>query len=65
MSQFGIYEFIRTELMNRKVGEHEPRKWIPPAVRRKFGIGGDLRLQQPEYVKDFLKNVFLLEEELV
>lgn len=65
VSQFGIYEFIRSELMNRKVGEHKPRKWIPPAVRRRFGIGGDIGVQQPEYVKDFLKNVYLLEEELV
>eukprot|EP00904_Undaria_pinnatifida_P012332 jgi/Undpi1/8229/HiC_scaffold_25.g10699.m1 len=62
--QFGIYEFIRTEFMNRKMGEHKPRAWIPPAIRRKFGIG-EVGVQQPEYVKEFLKNVFLLEEELV
>lgn len=63
-TQFGIYEFIRTEFMNRKMGEHKPRAWIPPAIRRKFGIG-EVGVQQPEYVKEFLKNVFLLEEELV
>lgn len=65
-AQFGIYEFVRKELMSRKEEEeHTRRSWLPPVVRRTFGMDGELGRQQPEYVKDFLRNVYLLEEELV
>lgn len=51
--------------MSRKESEHKPRSWLPPAVRRKLGLGDGRVFPQPEYVKDFLRNVYLLEEELV
>lgn len=51
--------------MSRKESDHKTRSWLPPVVRKTFGMGGDLGSLQPDYVKDFLRNVYLLEEELV
>lgn len=61
-AQFGIYEFVRKEIMNRK-DEEQPRNWLPPALRRTLGM--EIGALQPDYFKDFLKNVRLMEEELV
>lgn len=62
--QFGIYEFVRKEIMSRKGDEHEPRGFLPPAMRRALGITERGALQ-PDYFKDFLKNVHHMEEELL
>lgn len=62
-AQFGIYECIRREFMSRKEVEHPRINLLPPLIRRTFGIGNGS--QQPDYVKDFLRNVCLMEEELL
>lgn len=62
-AQFGIYEFVRKEIMSRKDEGQKPRNWLPPAVRRTLGM--DYGALQQDYFKDFLKNVRLMEEELV
>lgn len=62
-AQFGIYEFVRKEIMSRKDEGQKPRNWLPPAVRRTLGM--DYGALQQDYFKDFLKNVLLMEEELV
>lgn len=63
--QFGIYEFVRKELMSRKDEQHKPRNWLPPAVRETLRIGVDRGSVQHDYFKDFLRNVYLMEEELM
>ncbi len=50
--------------MSRKGDEHEPRGFLPPAMRRALGITERGALQ-PDYFKDFLKNVHHMEEELL
>lgn len=62
-AQFGIYEVVRKEIMSRKDEGQAPRSWLPPALRRTLGM--DHGALQPDYFKDFLKNVRLMEEELV
>lgn len=49
--------------MSRKDEGQVPRSWLPPALRRTLGM--DYGAMQPDYFKDFLKNVRLMEEELV
>lgn len=63
VTQFGIYEFIRNEFIRRKEQE-TPSSFLPPAVRRYLGLDRKEKTQ-PAYLKDFLENVALLEEELV
>lgn len=50
--------------MTRKGGEHKQHGLLPPAVRRALGIT-DRGALQPNYFKDFLKNVHHMEEELL
>eukprot|EP00903_Cladosiphon_okamuranus_P012134 g11383.t1 len=61
--QFGIYEFVRKEIMSRKDEGRQPRNRLPPAVRRTLGM--DYGALQQGYFKDFLNNVRLMEEEMV
>lgn len=49
--------------MSRKEVEHPRINLLPPLIRRAFSK--DNGSQQPDYVKDFLRNVCLMEEELV
>lgn len=62
--QFGIYEFIRNEFISRREREL-PKPWLPEGVRRTLGLYRPGGTQQHEYVKDFLHNVVLMEEDLV
>lgn len=63
-SQFGIYEFVRKELMSRKE-QDKPRDWLPPVIRRTLRLGDGSGSLQPQYFRDFVQNVYLLEEELL
>ncbi|CAM9400155.1 unnamed protein product [Ectocarpus sp. 4 AP-2014] len=63
--QFGIYEFVRKELMNRKGEEKKPLDWLHPAVRRTLRIGADRGSMQPDFFKDFVRNVYLIEEDMI
>lgn len=56
---------MRKELMSRKGEEKKPLDWLPPAVRRTLRIGADPGSMQPDFFKDFLRNVYLVEEELI
>lgn len=56
---------MRKELMSRKGEEKKPLDWLHPAVRRKLRIGGDRGSMQPDFFKDFLRNVYLIEEDMI
>ncbi|CAM9516031.1 unnamed protein product [Scytosiphon promiscuus] len=62
--QFGIYEFVRKEIMSRK-DQEKPRDWLPPVIRRTLRLDAGNGSLQPQYFKDFVQNVYLLEEELL
>lgn len=62
--QFGIYEFIRNEFITRQERDM-PEPWLHEGVRRTLGLGKVGGTRQHDYVKDFLHNVILMEEELV
>lgn len=64
-AQFGIYEFVRKELMSRKDEGHKPRYFLPPIVRETLRLGANRGSVQHDYFKDFLRNVYLMEEELM
>lgn len=50
--------------MSRK-DQEKPRDWLPPAIRRALRLDGGSGSLQPQYFKDFVQNIYLLEEELL